>query len=147
MFGEGISPITSHLISQSISLNSSQYLVIITEDIVCSEGYVKCPSSYCISDISVCDDYINVLSCIITEDIVCSEGYVKCPSSYCISDISVCNDYINVLVCIIITEDIVCSEGYVKCPSSYCISDISVCDGHQDCSDGSDELGCSSRSN
>ena len=67
---------------------------------------------------SVCNDYINALSCIIiTEDTLCvQKAMLNVHPATVYQTFSVCNDYINALSCIIITEDTLCvQKAMLKC--------------------------------
>lgn len=45
----------------------------------------------------------------------------------------------------IVSDTYMCPESHVKCKDHFCIQKDLVCNFHKDCSDGSDEVGCSYR--
>ncbi len=50
--------------------------------------------------------------------------------------------YIVVRTTFHVTETECSGEGYFRCDNDRCFPDYVVCDEHDDCGDGSDEVGC-----
>ncbi|GFS18415.1 relaxin receptor-like protein [Elysia marginata] len=81
------------------------------------------------------------------EDFMCPEGYVKCPGAYCIPVHYLYNDEID---CPMAEDEPIAINtpnflsGYFKCKIDVpvFIHPDRICDGSEDCSGGTDEMGC-----